>query len=187
MISDYSVPVSTRFWIKVDKQDDLECWNWLAYKNAGGYGWFFYEGTVQPAHRVSYILEHGSIPNGMELHHGCENPSCVNPLHLLPITPSDHAKLTCNVSTWNSSVTICKRGHPFTPENTGMSVLNQRYCKECKRISNRAGGSTRPPRLRAEYQKSRYHNVPGVAEKRRADQRIRNAAARATMKDLSEV
>ena len=40
-----------------------------------------------------YERDRGSVPAGMELHHQCHNPRCVNPAHLKPVTPSEHRKL----------------------------------------------------------------------------------------------
>ena len=43
------------------------------------------------AHRFAYETLVGPIPEGHHLHHVCENKGCVNPAHLEPLTPADHA------------------------------------------------------------------------------------------------
>ena len=43
------------------------------------------------AHRFAYETLVGPIPEGHHLHHTCEHPGCVNPEHLVPLTPADHA------------------------------------------------------------------------------------------------
>lgn len=77
--------VEERFWKKVDKT--ASCWNWTAAKNYLGYG-SFSTGTSQScqAHRYSYELAKGPIPEGLVIDHKCHNPSCVNPDHLRAVT-----------------------------------------------------------------------------------------------------
>lgn len=75
-----------RFWEKVavcEHGDCLSCcWEWQAYVCEWGYGTLWWWGTMSKAHRVSFFLKHGVIPEeGLILHH-CDNPPCVNPDHL---------------------------------------------------------------------------------------------------------
>ena len=80
-----------RFWNKVSKSDD--CWEWLAHKNPKGYGKFRYAGANGClAHRVSWELEYGDIPDGMHVLHRCDNPSCVRPDHLFLGTNKDNVE-----------------------------------------------------------------------------------------------
>jgi len=79
-----------RFWSKVNKQPNGGCWLWTACKTYGGYGVFCLGGGKAYAHRITYELLVGPIPEGMEIDHGpvCHNPSCVNPAHLRLATRS---------------------------------------------------------------------------------------------------
>ncbi len=75
-----------RFWSKVDKTD--ECWLWTA-ATVTGYGYFGVgrrgEGGVL-AHRFSWELVNGPIPEGMQIDHRCHVRRCVNPAHLRLVT-----------------------------------------------------------------------------------------------------
>lgn len=63
-------------------------WQWTAGKHREGYGEFCIDGKEVYAHRVSYELFVGPIPEGMDILHSCDDPGCVNPEHLHPGTHS---------------------------------------------------------------------------------------------------
>lgn len=62
--------------------DEDSCWEWLRSKNTGGYGQVSIAGRSRTAHRVSYMLFCGDIPEGLLVRHKCDNPGCVRPSHL---------------------------------------------------------------------------------------------------------
>jgi hypothetical protein len=62
--------------------DKNGCWIWQSSKHKNGYGWLKVFGKVVSAHRYSYQLHKGDIPEGLEIMHSCDVRCCINPDHL---------------------------------------------------------------------------------------------------------
>lgn len=115
-----------RFWSKVEKRGEDECWPWKAHLTSKGYGELYYGGgdnavNIQ-GHQASWLLHGGTLPTWpMVLDHTCRERTCTNPKHLRIV--SQRINTIENSESWwakNHRKTECKRGHPFTPENTAL-------------------------------------------------------------------
>ena len=85
-------PVKDRFLKKIKVIGS--CWVWQAGIRKTGkdftYGQFSFNGYPEWAHRVSYMLFKGVIPEGLNVCHSCDVPLCVNPDHLFLGTQQDN-------------------------------------------------------------------------------------------------
>lgn len=89
----FTTPISDRFWSKVDKRGNDECWPFLGEINPDGYGiftpWANKVGRCM-AHRKAWEIINGPIPEGHHICHHCDNPPCCNPKHLFSGTDKDN-------------------------------------------------------------------------------------------------
>lgn len=140
-----------RFWAKVDKGGDAHpyvphlgaCWRWTGAIGSGGYGNFALPGygPTMKAHRVAWLLTHGSLPDvGLVVRHNCDRRWCVNPAHLESGTVRDNHMdaLTRNRRVWGEAITYCPQGHEYTPCNTYVTPTGRRHCKTCRRAADKA-------------------------------------------------
>lgn len=79
------------FWANMEETED-GCWEWQLSKQTNGYGQVWFNGEQRTAHRLSWILTHGDIPEGICVLHRCDNPPCCNPDHLFLGTQADNMK-----------------------------------------------------------------------------------------------
>lgn len=126
--------VLDRFWERVDKTES--CWLWTGALHKG-YGRIQNAGVDHQAHRFSYELHVGPIPDGLVLDHLCRVRHCVNPAHLEPVANGENVRRGEGPFMQNARKETCVRGHDFTPENTKRRQNGARVCRTCQRDLDR--------------------------------------------------
>lgn len=123
--------------------DENGCWVWLMQVRPDGYGCFSVKQndkwkTVR-AHRWVFQTLNPNTDLSLSICHKCDNPSCVNPLHLFAGTRSDNMQDALRKGRFylggNPKKTICKHGHPMSGENLRTEQRKdgrlRRVCIQC--------------------------------------------------------
>lgn len=85
-------PILDRFLARVRFTNG--CWIWIGRRtgSCNNYGVITFQGNHVLAHRMSWILKNGPIPDGINICHKCDNGLCVRPDHLFPGTQLDNMR-----------------------------------------------------------------------------------------------
>lgn len=157
------IPDAAKHFFEAHIQKTDSCWLWTGSKTSFGYGQMSFgphDGSRRtwPAHKVSWMLHKGDIPDGLFVCHQCDNPPCVNPDHLFLGTAGDNTRDCISKGrdrgpvAANREATHCIRGHEFTPENTWVNPkIGGRQCRMCfslrMREHHQRSGRTKTPLL----------------------------------------
>jgi hypothetical protein len=127
-------------------QSESGCWIWGGPVTNSGYGTLPItrggKRVNRLAHRLSYEIFRGPIPEGLQIDHLCRERICINPEHLEPVTARENIlRSPIAIAARWAARTHCEVGHEFTPENTRVRVRRgrpSRICATCRRNRDRA-------------------------------------------------
>ena len=123
-----------KFWCSVSPEPNSGCWLWSGPLWPNGYASHQFGGRGNKAvlaHRFSYELHKGPVPEGLDLDHLCRMRCCVNPDHLEPVTRKVNINRSGLVGKWYRG-DVCKYGHPFDLLNTYRGRDGFRQCRICR-------------------------------------------------------
>jgi hypothetical protein len=131
--------LAERLSVYIDKTPT--CWLWTGHINPKGYAYISSGGRSYRAHRLTYEMAKGPIPEGLELDHLCRVRHCVNPDHLEAVTARVNQLRGEGPQAQHARQTHCIRGHPLSGSNVYYFGLGkrQRMCLTCKRARQRNG------------------------------------------------
>lgn len=84
--------MEARFWSLVEKGATTACWLWRGGKSLDGYGVFSIKNVQHRATHVAYTLATGEAVGDFLVMHRCDNPPCVNPVHLVRATQLENRR-----------------------------------------------------------------------------------------------
>jgi hypothetical protein len=136
--------------------DAKGCWLFRTQAKNGYSTFGINKKTPVKAHRFSYKMHKGEIPEGLHIDHLCSVKNCCNPDHLEAVTPKEntrrawergeakaHPKEVClragrigNAAAVAKklAMTHCKKGHPYSEENTYRPKKGGRDCRACSKL-----------------------------------------------------
>jgi hypothetical protein len=125
-----------RFLGKITIDHITKCWEFPVAINEV-YGQFSHKTKTWRAHRIMKFWMDGNLPAGYDVHHVCNNPSCVNPDHLENLKPKANILESETTQAGRNSQKIrCPKEHPYAGDNLMMSG-GKRLCRTCHTAKSR--------------------------------------------------
>ena len=134
------MPLSERLVLKSETDSD-GCWIWNGWINYKGYGQLKFKQKTLIAHRASYMIFVGQIPEGFDVDHTCHSDdpekcgsykickhrACINPEHLEAVSKKEHGSRSIH-----AKKITCINGHDRNVD-TVYYHDNKRHCKVCSK------------------------------------------------------
>lgn len=130
--------VLARFWAKVSRAGENECWVWTASTTKFGHGKMLVDGKLLGAHVISWMIHRGTVTQSIL--HKCDNPPCVNPNHLFEGDQRDNVHDAMSKGRLKPGIGTSKPNSVLTPNK--VIVLRQRFAAgnvTCVTLANELG------------------------------------------------
>lgn len=101
-----------------------DCWDWNGTIHRSGYAVMNYNNKQTSAHRISWMLNFGKIPDKLIIMHKCDNKKCTNPEHLSLGTPKNNTQDMLEKG----------RGRPKYGENHPFRKLDDNKVREIRKL-----------------------------------------------------
>lgn len=117
-----------RFEQNYEIDEETGCWEWTGTQHSHGYGQLTIDYKTTGAHRFSYKLHNGEIPEGAFICHKCHNPPCVNPDHLYAGDAKSNARDSIDNGDWDAPIGERQGQSNLTDEDA--LEIRERYANE---------------------------------------------------------